>query len=548
MRDLCGYATSRARRILRLKVPILNMSIPMMSMTSAMPLFPRLMLLAALHAVPALAVTDDGPHYAVTFDAQSQSAAVRLCLSQQHASVGFAADSGWAMRFATELKRDSGSAVDAGEGGWTAHDWRAGECLAYRADLRAIAAEHKPDVGWQMGADFIAAPQLWLLRPDVQGAADADLYIELPAGWSISAPWRELGRETVPPSTTAEITGQPRPAAPATSIRFHIPNTPPDWSAAVAFGHFGEERIVLPGGVLRLAVLEGADTAERARLHTWIEHVSKAVLSAYGRLPLPEVQVVVIPVGQLGVASGGVRAMNPQAVHFGQSIRGEGNALELLVDPSRPAEEFADDWTAVHELSHLMHPYLGDRGAWLAEGLATYYQNVLRARSGMLTPAQAWDRLYEGFKRGAKAQSDESLDEVAQNMHRSHAFQRVYWAGAAYWLTVDRDLRRDTHGAMNLETALSRFRDCCLPAYRQWQPQDFVARLDALAGSAVFAKRYREFAQMRHFPDWGKLYAELGIRDGGEHLAFDAAANDAAIREAIMAPHDGAGAGIAAGR
>jgi hypothetical protein len=69
-------------------------------------------------------------------------------------------------------------------------------------------------------------------------------------------------------------------------------------------------------------------------------------------------------------------------VHFGQSIRGQGNALELLVDPTRPAAEFADDWTAVHELSHLMHPYLGDRGTWLAEGLATYYQNVLRRAPG----------------------------------------------------------------------------------------------------------------------------------------------------------------------
>jgi len=515
----------------------------MMSMPSPPPMFPRLLLVAALHAASVLAAEDDGPQYNATFDAQAQSASVRLCLEQPHASVEFAADSAWAIRFAADVRRDTGAAVEAGESGWTARDWHAGECLTYRADLRAIAAEHKPDVGWQMGADFIAAPQLWLLRPDVQGAADARLRIELPPGWSISAPWRELGRDAVPPSGAAAT---PAAAKASTSIRFHIPNTPPDWSAAVAFGHFSEERIALPGGVLRFAVLEGADAAQRAKLRGWIEHVSKAVLSAYGRLPLPEVQVVAIPVGQLGVAARVGRAMNPEAVHFGQSIRGEGNALELLVDPSRPAEEFADDWTAVHELSHLMHPYLGDRGAWLAEGLATYYQNVPRARSGMLTPAQAWDRLYEGFRRGAKAQSDESLDEVAQNMHRSHAFQRVYWAGAAFWLTVDRDLRRDTHGAMNLESALSRFRDCCLPAYRQWQPEDFVARLDALAGSTVFGKRYREFAQMRRFPDWEKLYSDLGIRTGGEHLAFDASASDAAIRETIMAPLEGAGVAPAA--
>jgi hypothetical protein len=225
---------------------------------------------------------------------------------------------------------------------------------------------------------------------------------------------------------------------------------------------------------------------------------------------------------------------------FGQSVRGQGNALELLIDPSRPASEFNDDWMAVHELSHLMHPYLGDRGSWLAEGLATYYQNVLRARAGLLTPAQAWDRLHEGFQRGAKAGGDEPLEDVARNMHRTHAFQRVYWAGAAYWLTVDRDLRRASSGALNLETVLSRFRDCCLPAYRQWKPEDFVARLDALADVTTFSSRYREFAAMRQFPDWEAVYRDLGIRDGGEHLAFDGDARDAAIREGIMAPRKGA--------
>jgi hypothetical protein len=473
----------------------------------------------------------------VTFDAQTQSVAVRLCLAQAHTRVVFAADSGWAMRFISDVKRadagaPSAAKVDSDDNGWHARDWRAGECLSYRADLHAIAQEHKPDVGWQMGEDFIAAPQLWLLRPDAQGDVDAEASIDLPVGWSISAPWREL----MPSSVTAEIKKQPSLAALSTKRYFRIPNTPPDWSAAVAFGRFTEERIALPGGALRLTVLHGADSGERAKLRAWLDRISRAVLSAYGGLPLPEVQVLVIPVGQLGQRARSPD--NPQAVHFGQSIRGQGNALELLVDPSRPAEEFADDWTAVHELSHLMHPYLGDRGTWLAEGLATYYQNVLRARSGMLTPAQAWDRLYQGFKRGAKTQSDETLEQIAQDMHRSHAYQRVYWAGAAYWLTVDRDLRRASAGRMNLETALSRFRDCCLPAYQEWKPEDFVTRLDALAGTQIFGSRYREFAAMRQFPDWEKLYSDLGIRDGGEHLAFVADAKDASIREAIMAPRD----------
>ena len=452
------------------------------------------------------AAAQDAPQFRVALDAAAAHADVQLCLGARHATVVFGADSAWAKRFVDALKRSSGRALEATTTGWRGADWQPGECLGYRADLAAIADQHEPDVGWKIGDDTVAAPQLWLLRPDVQGDADAQIRIDLPPGWSVSSPWRELGRD-----------GQ--------SIRFRIPNTPPDWSSAVAFGKFTEERIALPGGTLRLTLLRDGDGAEHAKLRAWLDRVATASLSAYGRLPLAEVQVLMIPVDD-----------RHGAVVFGQSVRGQGNALELLIDPTRPAAEFDDDWMAVHELSHLMHPYLGDRGAWLSEGLATYYQNVLRARAGLLTAAQAWDRLAEGFRRGAKAGGDETLEQVAQDMHRSHAFQRVYWAGAAYWLTVDTDLRRDSHGAMTLDIALSRFRDCCLPAYRQWQPADFVARLDALAGSVAFSTRYREFAQMRRFPEWAKVYETLGIGSGGERLSFDANAAGAAIRAAIMAP------------
>jgi len=463
-----------------------------------------LLLLALADAGSAMA--QDAPQYRVVLDANAAHADVQLCLGGQHKAVAFAADSAWAKRFVDALKRSSGRSLEATTTGWRAADWQPGECLGYRADIGAIADQHEPDVGWKRGDDKVAAPQLWLLRPDVQGDADAQVGIVLPPGWNVSAPWRELGRD-----------GQ--------SIRFRIPNTPPDWSSAVAFGNFTEERIVLPGGMLRLAILRDGDAAEHAKLRAWLDRVAKASLSAYGRLPLAEVQVLMIPVDN-----------DRGAVIFGQSVRGQGNALELLIDPTRPAAEFDDDWMAVHELSHLMHPYLGDRGAWLSEGLATYYQNLLRARAGLLTAVQAWDRLAAGFRRGAKSVGDETLEQVAQDMHRSHAFQRVYWAGAAYWLTVDTDLRRASHGAMTLDIALSRFRDCCLPAYRQWQPADFVARLDALTRTGVFSTRYREFAQMRAFPEWAKVYETLGIGSGAERLVFDANAGGAAIREAIMAP------------
>lgn len=443
--------------------------------------------------------------YTATFDATTQAMHVRLCLDA-HAQVRFAADSRWAMRFIHDVRRSADGALAADRAGWSATRWGAGECLSYRADLGAMADTHQTDVGHRLGDDLLTAPQLWLLRPSVWSAGAASIRVALPAGWSICAPWNKV-------------------STPDDSLRFEIPHTPANWSAAVAIGHFTQEPIVLPGGTLRVAILHGATPAQREVLHAWLTHVSRAIVSAYGRLPLSTVQVLVIPV-----------AARSRAVVFGESTRGQGNALQLLVDPSKPLAEFRDDWIAVHELSHLMHPYLDASGAWLAEGLATYYQNVLRARAGLLAPAQAWDRLHQGFADNAGQHYHDTLAAAASGMSRSHEYQRIYWSGAAYWLTVDRDLRRASGNRLNVDLALARFRDCCLPDHRGWQPQAFVARLDALLGTQTFARRYREFADLRQFPATEQTFADLGIRDVAGKVAFDDSAADAALRVAIMAP------------
>src|SRR5580765_1020468 len=193
---------------------------------------------------PVLAAAREAPQYRAIFDAASQSIRVRVCLGDAHAQVTFTADSQWAKRFVADIARGDQRPLADGEDGWSARDWRAGECLSWRADLAAIAAQDKADIGWRMGEDIVVAPQLWLLRADVQDD-DARIHVELPERWSLSAPWQEVLQ---PKSTTKD-----KPQAPMTALSrdFVIPNTPANWSASTAFGHFEEKRIELPGGVLR---------------------------------------------------------------------------------------------------------------------------------------------------------------------------------------------------------------------------------------------------------------------------------------------------------
>lgn len=465
-----------------------------------------------LFALLPLAAANAGAHYRLRYDAADASMTVALCSDAAQAELRLIADDD-APRYVSGLARDSGAPIVRADDGWTARDWRAGECLRYRADLGRIAAAQRPDVGWRRGDDLLASPTLWLLQPADADAADAE--VALPVGYALSAPW------------------QPLPAN-GGARRYRIALTPLDWAAMAAVGRFREMPVTLSGGTLRIALLDGGTTGQRAALRAWLARVSQAVLDAYGRLPIPDVQVLVVPVA---------RRRGSDAVAFGESTRGQGHALILRVDPAAPPEAFADDWIAVHELSHLFHPYLGDDGRWLAEGLATYYQEVLRARAGMIAADDAWDRLDAGFARGrADAHPGMTLDAVSERMMDLRAFMRVYWAGTAYWLETDAALRRASGGRLSVDVALARFRDCCLPSHRAWTPAAFVAKLDALTGGDIFARRYRVFARATAFPDLAPTYAALGLReqaDGTLHIGGGADA--AALRDAIMAPPRTAG-------
>lgn len=442
-------------------------------------------------------------HYTLKYTAENTTMQVAFCLTQAAAVVHFEADED-APQFLDAIHRDAHLPLTREDAIWVAHDWRAGECLHYTAALGRVAAAERMLRRTRTDNDLLVNPQIWLLQASNIDTADAR--VELPAGYAISTPWQRV-------------------ASSDGTLHFTIPRTPVDWMARVGIGHFTETSIALEGGLLHVALFGEPNAQRSEHLIGWLQRVGKAAVSAYGRLALRDVQVLVLPVGA-----------QSEAVVFGQSTRGQGNALTLFVDTAQSNAAFNHDWVAVHELSHLFHPYLGDRGAWLAEGLATYYQNVLRARAGLLTPEQAWEQLDDGFTRGRNAtHGDDTLEAASAEMSERHNFQRIYWSGAAYWLDVDIELRRASRNRLSVDEALRRFDVCCLPSERRWAPDEFVTKLDTVIGSDVFSKRFREYRERRDFPDLAKPYRDLGIRHKGAALDFDENAPASDVRRAIMA-------------
>ena len=379
-----------------------------------------------------------------------------------------------------------------------------GDCISYRVSTMDTRSRWRGSL--TQGADRLTDPALWLWLPAPRGERTIEVGFELPDGIAVSAPW-----------TLVDGLAQ-RPL-------YRLPDRPADWDARVAFGPMDTFAIEVSGATLRVALLRGRPAAEHEKVERWLSAGAQALTTLYGRFPVPAAQILVVPVGP-----------SREPVPWGQVMRGGGDAVHLYIDQTRPLQEFLDDWTLVHELSHLLHPRIAQDDAWLYEGLASYYQNVLRARAGLLQADTAWNKLHAGFQRGIHGTpDDQSLADVSSNMHRNHRYMRVYWSGAAIALMADRELRQLSNARESLDSALDKFQSCCLPARQKWDGLRFLRKLDELTGSTVFSNLYRQYAHSTAFPDLHTTYRLLGLEPRSTtRVLLREDAPLSALRRAIM--------------
>lgn len=384
------------------------------------------------------------------------------------------------------------------------------DCVHYQVDAAAAGRLRDMDQGWRTPASLALSPRVWLWRPPNPGPRVRLIFhVEVPADMNFSAPWQPMDK-----------------AAPGGHRVFQANPTPIDWTGTIAVGKFISRNVAVPGARLRFALLDGpASNADPDLAERWVRGAAREVSTVYGRFPLGDVQVLIIPLSR-----------GSEPAPFGEVTRGGGTAVHLLMNVDAPPAEFATDWVAVHEFSHMLLPYVDRRDAWFSEGLATYYQDVLRARSGEMTPLQTWRHMEAGFERGRRDTRDTTLAQTARRMHHDRAYMRVYWSGAAIALMADVRLRRESHGRQSLDTVLEKLDGCCVTPDREWRALDLMKKMDELAGREVFVPLYRRWALDTAFPDLTDTYRALGVPGGDGKLArLDDSAPEADIRRAIMA-------------
>ena len=260
------------------------------------------------------------------------------------------------------------------------------------------------------------------------------------------------------------------------------------------------------GRRLDLRISTQYEPAMQQNLVAWMDFISTTLLQAYGYWPRQQVEVTVAPVA----------ASSSDPIPWAQVHRDTVNRVEFFTAARATTEELKHAWTGYHELAHLLIPYRGWGDAWFSEGLASYYQNVLQARAGILTEQQMWQKLYEGYQRGLSETdfNGQALYAVSDKLRQNGGFMRVYWSGAWYFLAADARLRQQSSGSLNLDQALAKLNLCC--AERRMSVPQMVSKLDELNRVLLFESLYEEVRASRTIPEFEPIFASMGItvRDG----------------------------------
>jgi hypothetical protein len=347
----------------------------------------------------------------------------------------------------------------------------------------------------RVGDDLLASPNVWLWRPEQRATtSSATLTLKLPAPLTAVLPWPEQGG-------VYQLDAQ--------AFRF---------DSYAAFGELSPLRIEHNGVPIEAAVLDGKLDLAPDSIERWLRKAVD-VVSISGRFPARSLRVLMVP-----------SEPSHEPVAFGMVSRGGSGSVLIFVAQDAREDAVVRDWVLPHELSHLWLPFVERDAAWLSEGLATYLQEILRARGGVLSHTEGLLGLARGMRSAREEGTGRPMSEESRDMHRTYAYRSVYWAGAAYFLLADVALRRESGGKTSLPSLLYELR-ASADYDRSWEAEALLEHLDKLAGRPVFTALAQQCTSVP-FPDVEPTLKALGIGVDG----LDSDAPLAALREQLVAP------------
>ena len=381
-----------------------------------------------------------------------------------------------------------------------------GSCrIRYSIDLDSVASACADEIDCASRVDdSTLSPALtWLIHP--QPKTDVPVTVRVHT-----------------PNATQFMTGMSAPDDAAQSFAFRSFDL--DEGSFTAFGPMRRYRVDMPAGPgkasarIDVSILGRHEYAmSDLAMKAWVEDAADAVTGLFGRFPVDRASLFVVP------------AVGESDVVFGKVLSLAGASIAIVVGDQMPAHERRHDWVLVHELFHLGFPTFRGEGRWLGEGLATYYEPILRARSGWQTGERVFREFARNMPRGVALRGSAALAQRDD-------LDSVYWGGALFCLATDVRIREETHGRFSLDHLMRAILAKGGDATKVWTVAEVVALGDTVTGTKVMSDMYDRHAARGERIDLDGLLVSLGIMRGeGHRLSLNDASPLAWVRRDITA-------------
>jgi hypothetical protein len=277
------------------------------------------------------------------------------------------------------------------------------------------------------------------------------------------------------------------------------------------------ESLSIGGSTISVEIGSGDLNLSRTQVRDWIRRSACAVAEYYGRFPVRNVDVKIVPIAE------------GRGVPFGRTILVDQTpVIRVGLSKFATTSSLRDDWVMTHEMVHLALPSVPEDHHWIEEGIATYVEPIARAQVGDLSTEIVWRELVDGLPNGLPARGDRGLDNT-------HTWGRTYWGGALFCLIADVEIHWRTNNRYGLQDALRGIVRVGGNMEHDWPLARALKAGDDAIGVPVLIELYNRMKGTPVTPDLDRMWYELGVRPSGDSVTFDQGAPQASIVRSIMA-------------
>jgi hypothetical protein len=261
-------------------------------------------------------------------------------------------------------------------------------------------------------------------------------------------------------------------------------------------------------------VQQGSLAVANQDLMQWVHWASDSLATYYGRFPVPNLDLTIIPTDGRGVRGGKT---------FGEK---DGGRIRIHVGSQTIMAGLQNDWMLTHEMVHLAFPSVADKHHWIEEGIATYVEPIARVRAGHLDVHEMWFEVMRDLHQGLPAAGDKGLDNT-------HTWARTYWGGALFCLLADVEIHKQTNNRKGLDDALRGILNAGGDIRYEWELTKALRAGDEATGVSVLLPLYNKMKDQPYEVDLPAMWKELGIERTGDTVQFVDSAPLAKMRNAI---------------